>query len=60
MEEHEGHKTQSTEKLCAMMYSPGGLDLRLLKSLINNPKYMCRECGRAASNEGNVCYPEKM
>lgn len=27
------------------------------KSLVRNPKYMCKNCGRAAADKNNLCKP---
>jgi hypothetical protein len=30
------------------------------KKLVRNPKFICKNCGRAAANEKNLCSPEKL
>ncbi len=30
------------------------------KKLVKNPKYVCKNCGRAAAEEKNLCNPEKL
>jgi hypothetical protein len=30
------------------------------KKLVKNPQYVCKNCGRAAANEKNLCKPEKL
>jgi hypothetical protein len=30
------------------------------KKLIQNPKYVCKDCGRSATNAENLCNPEKL
>jgi hypothetical protein len=30
------------------------------KTLVMNPKYVCKNCGRAAGSEKNLCQPEKL
>lgn len=30
------------------------------KSLIREPKFMCKNCGRAAASEKNLCKPETL
>ena len=30
------------------------------KSLIRDPKFMCKNCGRAAADKKNLCNPEKI
>jgi hypothetical protein len=30
------------------------------KSLVRNPEFMCKNCGRVAASEKNLCKPEKL
>ena len=30
------------------------------KELVKNPKFVCKNCGRSAANEKNLCEPEKL
>jgi hypothetical protein len=60
MADQKNHDVPVYEKLCALMLSPAGLDLKTLKVLIKDPKYVCRDCGRAAANEISLCVPEKL
>jgi hypothetical protein len=30
------------------------------KKLVKNARFVCKKCGRSASNEANLCEPEKM
>ncbi len=30
------------------------------KKLVQNPKYICKACGRVAAREKNLCAPEKL
>jgi len=30
------------------------------KELVKNPEYMCKNCGRVAASEANLCKPEKL
>jgi len=30
------------------------------KSLVRNPKFICKSCGRTAANEKNLCDPERL
>lgn len=30
------------------------------KKLVKNPQYVCKNCGRAAASEKNLCNPEKL
>jgi len=59
MTEQKGYESLALEKLCSLMFSPTGMDLKMLKALVKDPKFICRECGRAAANEVNLCAPEK-
>jgi hypothetical protein len=60
MTEQKGDEGPVYEKLCSLMFSPAGMDLKRLKALIKDPKYVCKECGRAAVNEGSLCSPERI
>jgi hypothetical protein len=31
-----------------------------ISRLVNNPKYICRKCARAANHEFNLCKPVKI
>ncbi len=35
-------------------------NLEDIKSLVKDPKFVCKNCGRAAANEKNLCNPEKL
>lgn len=35
-------------------------NLEEYKELVRNPKYVCRNCGRAASSENNLCKPDRL
>ncbi|MFC1676271.1 hypothetical protein ACFL3G_04305 [Planctomycetota bacterium] len=30
------------------------------RSLVRNPKYICKHCGRAAGDKHNLCVPDKL
>jgi hypothetical protein len=54
---HEGHE----EHLCvahAVRYLQTNLEG--YKKLVRNPKYICKECGRAAAKAENLCEPEAL
>ena len=53
-EPHPGHENH----LCKMI-EESGLTPQI-KALIENPKYVCSCCGRAAANEDNLCAPEPL
>ncbi len=46
--EHEKH-------LCSIVDS--GATLEEFKKLVKNPKFICKQCGRAAAKEENLCAP---
>ncbi len=48
---HENHLCQLVEKKT---------DLNKMKELVKGAQYICKNCGRAAANEANVCAPEKL
>jgi hypothetical protein len=55
-----GKKMQETEgKLCFVenMFRNKSIPEKY-KRLLKEPKYMCKECGRVAANDNNLCYPE--
>jgi hypothetical protein len=35
-------------------------DLRQYALLVNQPRFVCKKCGRAANNKKNVCSPIKL
>ena len=39
------------EKMCAMTCCPCHLDIKKLKPLVKNPKFICKACGRVAAEE---------
>lgn len=49
---HIGHK----HHLCSIVES-GSATLDQIKSLVKDPKFVCRVCGRAAANSDNLCEP---
>ena len=34
--------------------------LEKLKKLVDEPRFICRKCGRAANDSDNLCKPEKL
>ncbi len=44
------------EKLCSLS-CPCHLDIKVLMPLVNKPRYICRQCGRAANRKQNLCRP---
>jgi hypothetical protein len=35
-------------------------NLKDYKKLVTEPKFVCKNCGRAATKENNLCAPEKL
>ena len=35
-------------------------DLKLLKSIVRNPRYLCTKCGRAANKKQWLCKPASL
>ena len=61
MGEHHSHAAGSHDnKLCAMTCCPGRVDLKQLKPLLRDPKFICSECGRTAAAAVNLCSPKKL
>lgn len=54
---HPAHE----EHLCYLQ-NVGYIDSNLedYKKLVKNPKFVCKNCGRAAADEKNLCNPEKL
>jgi hypothetical protein len=54
---HWGHE----EHLC-LLENIGYLRVALddYKMLVRSGKFVCKECGRVAANEKNLCAPEKL
>jgi hypothetical protein len=50
-----------SKKLCKLV-SDGFLDDHTKKytQMVNEPKYVCMKCGRAANDESSLCRPKKM
>ncbi len=50
-----------SRKLCICMCdldSPP--DFETIKDRVRNARFICRNCGRAAANEQDLCNPEKL
>jgi hypothetical protein len=54
---HAGHE----EHLC-MLQNIGYLKSNLndFKNLVKNGRFVCKNCGRVAANDKNLCAPEKL
>jgi hypothetical protein len=44
-------------KMCALTCCPCNLDLPKIKSLVKDPQYICKACGRVANKARNLCQP---
>jgi len=45
------------EKMCAMTCCPCHLDLKKLKPLVRDAKFICKVCGRVANEKKYLCEP---
>jgi hypothetical protein len=57
MSEEKQSECQPTRKICD--FTPNS-ESEELKILVNNPAYVCMECGRSAHKGENLCQPERM
>jgi hypothetical protein len=58
MSENKNLENQPDDKmLCEIDYSSDS-GLNELKALTKDSKFVCRDCGRAASSEESLCKPE--
>ncbi len=44
-------------KMCALTCCSCSLDLKKIKPLVNNPKFICKGCGHVANKKENLCQP---
>ncbi|MFO8051261.1 MAG: hypothetical protein R6V01_06125 [Thermoplasmatota archaeon] len=44
-------------RMCVMTNPPFKFDIEKVKDLTNDPKYICRCCGRTANERENLCGP---
>jgi len=52
------HEATHQDKMCAMTCCPCSLDLEKIKNLSDEPKYICKHCGRVANKSENLCGPQ--
>lgn len=45
------------DKMCVLTCCPCNLDIEKLKPLVNDPRFICKACGRVANKEQNLCRP---
>ena len=48
------------DKICSLTNSRDNIDLRLLRQLVRDSRYICRSCGRSAVDAERLCSPEIM
>ncbi|UCE46489.1 MAG: hypothetical protein JSW47_12805 [Phycisphaerales bacterium] len=50
-----------TEHLCYMVSQGFHVsDEQEYKALVENPRYKCNRCGRAAASDANLCVPDSL
>lgn len=47
-------------KLCALTCCSCNLDLKLIRKLVNKPKFICKSCGRVANSKKSLCQPKSL
>jgi hypothetical protein len=58
MAERKRSENQSA-KICEMS-SSNDWESKELESLVKDPSYFCKNCGRSAASEENLCQPERI
>ena len=53
-------KCCGTAKMCSLTCCPCGIDLRAVRPLVNEPKFICKACGRVANKKENLCKPVRL
>ena len=48
------------EKMCSLTCCSCGIDLKVIKPLVNAAKYICKACGRVANRKENLCKPVRL
>jgi len=56
---HDDHKG-SSKTLCELTSRSGKIDLKKLRPLVEDARFICAECGRAAAKAKNLCSPKKL
>jgi len=57
MAHHDKAMCCGEDKLCALTCCPCNLDLKKIKPLVKDAKYICKACGRVAREKKNLCQP---
>ena len=53
----KGEKFHEKNHICRIIVQG---DLDKVKKLVDKPKYICKNCGRAANDNVNICKPTKL
>jgi hypothetical protein len=48
------------DKICSLSISGNQIDLKLLKQLVKDSRWVCTTCGRSAVDAARLCSPEPM
>lgn len=48
------------KKLCKWNKSKYTKDVKVLRSVVTDPEYYCKDCGRAVNDKKFVCKPAKL
>ncbi len=57
MAKKEAMVENHAEKMCAMTCCPCHIDLKKLKPLVRDAKFICKVCGRVANEKKYLCEP---
>ncbi len=44
-------------KMCALTCCSCSMDLKRIKPMVNNSKFICKVCGHVANKKENLCQP---
>jgi hypothetical protein len=58
MPEKKHSESRPEDRLICEIDLPSDSGLTELKTLVKDSKFVCRDCGRAAASEENLCEPE--
>jgi len=58
MSEQKHSESEHGDKVICEIDFSSDLGLQELKTLIKDSKFVCKDCGRAASSEESLCRPE--